>query len=107
MNNKMITNIINTSKIDYQFPMLDMYTSLHVYTFSQTYLKRSPMQIVWSVGNFISVFIQIDAHALIDTHPLHHQAPDRQKRLKLVILVSKMHRYMMNCPHICNYYILC
>ena len=30
-----------------------------------------------------TVFIQIDAHPLIDTQHLHHQAPDRQKRVKI------------------------
>ena len=34
-----------------------------------------------------TVFIQIDAYALNDTHSLHHQAPDRQKWVKLMIFV--------------------
>ena len=33
-----------------------------------------------------TVFIQIDAHALIGAHPLHHQAPDRQEWVKLIFL---------------------
>ncbi len=47
-----------------------------------------------------TIFIQIGAHALIDAHPLHRQAPDRQKWVKLMILVSKMHRLMMTLGQI-------
>ena len=53
-----------------------------------------------------TVFIQIDAHALIDAQPLHHQAPGGQKWVKLMIFVSKMHRSAMNGPYICNYSVL-
>ena len=35
-----------------------------------------------------TVFIQIDAHALIDAHPLHHQALGT--RVKSIIFISKM-----------------
>ena len=45
--------------------------------------------------NTCTVFIQIDAHALIDAHPLHDHAPGRQKWVKLMIFVSKMHRSTM------------
>ena len=56
----------------------------------------------------ITVFIQIDAHALIDAHPLHHQALGTQKWLKLTdfFCYKKMHRSMMNSPYISNYSVL-
>ena len=49
-----------------------------------------------------AIFIQIDAHALIDAHPLHHQAADKDKWVKLV---SKMHSSMMTCPYSGNYFV--
>ena len=70
----------------------------------------------WSFNHFMlkaitpysSIFIRIDAHALIDEHLsiIIHQAPGRQKSVKLMIFVSKMHRSMMICLHICNYSVL-
>ena len=36
-----------------------------------------------------SIFIQIDAHNLIDAHPLHHQPLGTQKWVKLMITFSK------------------
>ena len=42
-----------------------------------------------------AIFIQIDAHVLIDIHPLHHQGHDRHKWMKLMIFVSNMHRLMI------------
>ena len=42
-----------------------------------------------------TVFIQIDDHALIHAHPLHCQAPEKQKWVKLMNFVSKIHRSMM------------
>ncbi len=54
-----------------------------------------------------TIFIQIGAHALIDAHPLHHQAPGRQKCVKLMIFIYKMHRsYLINYSYICNYSVL-
>ncbi len=39
--------------------------------------------------NDYTVFIQIDAHALIDAHPLHHQALGTQKWVTLMIFYRK------------------
>ena len=36
----------------------------------------------------ITVSIQIDAHALIDAHPLHHRAPGTQQGVKLLIFIK-------------------
>ena len=40
-----------------------------------------------------TIFIQIDVYALIDAHPLHHQAIGTQKWEKSMIFVSKMHAF--------------
>ncbi len=40
-----------------------------------------------------TVFIQIDAHALRDTRPLHHQALGPRKWMKSIMFVPKTHGF--------------
>ena len=58
-----------------------------------------------------TIFIQIDAHALIDAHPhpLHHQPVGTHKYVKLMISASQMHGVIGQVlrPSLCTNYMYC